>query len=101
MIKNSSDKKIDFDDMAQEILCLGKLSISKYDVAYRTGKGIDDVRKAAEKARLPKNGHLKTEIQMRYLASALERIFKASPTVLVEAQGESPQPKSSQFKKGP
>lgn len=78
MTTKSTPKTIDFDGIAADVLLSGKLNIARYGVVYRAGKSVDDVKKAAEKARLPKNGHAKIEIELSYLAGALVGVFKAA-----------------------
>lgn len=78
MKTKTTSKKINFEVIATDILFSGKLNIAQHGVVYREGKCIDDVKKAAERANLPKYGHGRTEVELSYLAGSLASIFIAA-----------------------
>ena len=46
--------------------------LNELGLEFRKNKGIKDINKAIEKARNPKNGHYRTEMEVDYLALCLK-----------------------------
>lgn len=67
---------LNLEDMACEIMFGGSLTLARYSVEYRKGKTIEDVKAALRKARDPKNGMAKTEVELSMLEVYLRQVFK-------------------------
>lgn len=67
--------KVDYEEIAADILFTGKLDFAKHGVEYRKGKTVDDVKHAHEKA--IKAGMCKVEIEIDMFATYLKSVLKA------------------------
>jgi hypothetical protein len=50
-----------------------KSELDKYNLEFRKHKGIKDINDAIQKARDPKNGHYRTELEVEMLAVYLDK----------------------------
>ena len=66
--------KPNYEEIAGEIMFLGRLDFEKHRVEYRKHKSRDDIVEALEKA--SKNGHFKTEFEISMFAIYLKSILK-------------------------
>jgi len=71
---------LNLEDMARDIMFAGRLDLARYAVEYRKGKTIEDVKAALRKARDPKNGMAKTEVELSMLEVYLRQVFKPLST---------------------
>lgn len=65
-----------YHDLALEVLYGGKCTPSRHGLQYRKGKTIKDVYNAAVKARHPKNGLGKAEVELSMLEVYLQGVMK-------------------------
>ena len=68
---------INYKQMAEDIMFSKATELqlmNKYNVSYRSKKGLEDIKKAIEKAL--KNGNGKTEVELSFLELHISQIFK-------------------------
>lgn len=67
-------KDVDYNRIAEEVMFLGKLSLTKHNVTYRKNKDSKDVVEALKKAL--RNGNGKTENEISMLEIYLKDVLK-------------------------
>ena len=53
---------LDYESMAESVLFGGRLDLAAHGAAYRKGKTVEDVKRAAQRAKNVRNGMAKTEM---------------------------------------
>lgn len=70
-------RPVDFSVLAQDLMFGSRFHIGHAGLALRKGKTREDVLAAMRKARDPKNGHAKTELELSMLEVYLKDVFRA------------------------
>ncbi len=67
---------LDYESMAESVLFGGRLDLAAHGAAYRKGKTVEDVKRAAQRAKNVRNGMAKTEMEISMLGVYLMGIVK-------------------------